>query len=101
MVELKHSSVGQLIANNGNGWEHATLEQVNLWNCFVSMIQVRANQVDRIVQEIGVHLLSMNRSLREPHASVVSVINNSNGKSYQLAPGHLKGMLTRCVVPCK
>jgi hypothetical protein len=108
--ELKPTNVGGLLSTDErNCWILANLEQVNIWNWFVSEPEVKYRHVLKLSKRIGENIVSFNRVVGKPYDSIISYSNINTGKSYRLAPISLKYILTKdqnkqridCYCPCE
>lgn len=105
---LKQSNVGNLLATDENQqWILATLEQVNIWNWFVSQPEILGQTVKRISKYIGENIVSIDMNINQPYNNIIGVANPRTGMRYKLAPISLKYILTKnqpkldCVCPCE
>jgi hypothetical protein len=106
--ELKPTNIGGLLSTDErNCWILANLEQVNIWNWFVTNPEVQYRTVSKLSKQIGENIVSINRVVGKPYDSIISYTNVNTGKKYRLAPISLKHILTKnqervdCYCPCE
>lgn len=103
---LRPTNVGNLLATDENQqWVLATLEQVNVWNWFVTQPEIQGKTVKKISHYIGENIVSMDMNVNPPYNNIIGVANQKTGMRYKLAPLSLKYILTKnqpklgCVCP--